>query len=339
MLFTDSDLITGASLLALDPEVQAVNAMCQKDQTAPIVLDGPGSICEEAWIECRNKLEPQLAAFSTMFGQAGQQPHLAAVFNTGGSYSSGTRARLRLNQIVAHDIYYSASASQLQKWMRFEALQILFRAAANRLRSNKGDEDRYEKKRRQYASDAQTAWERMRTSGMPYVITYLDAPGAKHAFRAGSWGTANLSQTAGGSGSAGTVYVAITYCSTSGGYVSPISKGNAESGPSAEVSVALSAANLLSVSIASLNPPDGANPPNVGLSQGVTPFLTATHWNVYVGSVAGGDKYLQNGSPIPIATKSYMLADAPVFSGYTLEPGQFADPSANALFGNVITRG
>jgi hypothetical protein len=335
MLFTDSDLITGAQLVSLDPEVNAVIEMCQKGPTAPIVLEGSGSICEEAWIECRNKLEAQLQLFSILYGQPGQQAHLSAVFNTG-LFSQGTRARLRLNQIVAHDIYYNASVSQIQKWVRFEALQILFRAASNRLRASK-DEDRYERKRKQYEYDAKIAWERLRASGLPYVFAYLDAPGAKHAVRAGSWSAANLSQIATGTSAQQSIFVAITYCAAPP-YVSPTDKGNAESGPSAVLSMTLAQDHVVSVSIANLMPPDGSNPPHVGLSQGVAPFLTATHWNVYVGGSAT-DLYLQNSDPIPIATKTYQLPDAPVLSGNGLEPGQFADPTANILFGNLVTRG
>ena len=51
---------------------------------------------------------------------------------------------------------------------------------------------------------------------------------------------------------------------------------------------------------------------------------TATHWNVYVGK-SGGQKYLQNSSPIAIGTTTYDLSAAPALSGNPLWSGQVAD--------------
>jgi hypothetical protein len=114
---------------------------------------------------------------------------------------------------------------------------------------------------------------------------------------------------------------------------------NAESGPSTILSTTISAGQLLNVSIAGLNPPSNAAPPNVGLSQGVAPRLNTTHWQIYAGpNMPGAPLYLQAPS-LPIGTKTAALPARLTFSGPQLDNGQVPDPRGNCLFSNLIVRG
>lgn len=166
------------------------------------------------------------------------------------------------------------------------------------------------------------------------VYAPMEAPGAKHGVRPGTWGTANLSAVSGSATGAVEVQVAVTYCDTGRGYVSQANIGNAESAPSAVVALSIPASKVLKVDITSLNPPTGVQGA-VGLSQGAWTPLTASHWNLWVGS-GDGTLYLQH-ELIPIATKTYTLAADPVFSGSTLGTGQV--PDLSLVFMNIVMRG
>jgi hypothetical protein len=83
--------------------------------------------------------------------------------------------------------------------------------------------------------------------------------------------------------------------------------------------------------------PDAARKPSarVGTADGLYTQLTATGWNVYVGT-SQKSMFLQNTTPIALSTTTYTLPNAPVVAGSILKPGQFAD--YNFAFQNMLLR-
>jgi hypothetical protein len=336
MLIVDSDIIGASDLSRLDSEVGPV----AKNANPPITVDGPGSICEQAWTECSQKILGAMQSYVSYPAQAGMPAtHMAAVSNVG--IPARTQPRVRLNQIVASDPNYSASQSPLQTWMLYNALAIFYRDASARL-----GKDRYEEKYKRYLSDADFKWRTLRNNGLPMCYQPLEAPGAKHAFRPGSWAASNVTGSAGGTNADGqTILVAITWYDASK-YKSRLSppngdldpQHNAESGPSAQLPFVIQPNNLLTVGISTLTPPTG-NPDPVGLAAGTWTPLNATNWNIYVGQPAAANVpptlYLQE-EGIPIATKTFTLAADPVYTGPVLSPGQY--PDLNLVFLNIAMR-
>jgi hypothetical protein len=322
MLFTDNDVCSAADLLLVDSEVNAVASM-----TKPaITVDGSGSICEMNWAECQHKILAAMQSYVSYPAQTGMPAtHIAAVTNVG--VPARTQPRVRLNQIVTSDPNYGVSQSAIKTWMVYSALAMFFRDASSRL-----GKDRFEEKYNRYSAEAQTKWRQLRNSGLPMIYNPLEAPGAKHAFAAGSWSTANVSSVSGGSGAGGTFQVAVTYYDASK-YTSEAVNGNAESGPSTIVSQVVTASHAVKVDITSLNPPTGVMDP-VGLSQGLMTPLNATHWNIFCGA-SSGPLYYQ--ASVPIATKTYTLAGDPVLSGSVLGQGQY--PSLNLVMSRIVMRG
>lgn len=337
MLFTDSNVTTPALCLALDPEAQTVLNSGNKPGQNAITLE---AVCGTAWSECRSKLEASLATFSTYIGLMGMQAHLAAVFNTGGvSSGNGTRARLRLTQIVTHDTYYAESLSPIERWVTYEALRLLFQSAANRLDTKDKSGDRYERKRAFYERLSEKQWSQVSSQGIPFVIGYLSRPAALHDLNTGVWDKTALSLTGGVTDYVLPVNarVAITYVADV--YLSPLAKHNGESAPSEELPFMVPPGNLLTVSIASLNPPTSENVPQVGVSQGSAPRMNATGWNIYASSEPSGPLWLQNPEPIPITQETYTLPGAFVKGGFVADRGQVPFSGGNALFGKIIQRG
>lgn len=321
MLFTDSDILTALDLEQIDAE-SVKTAKIEKIRT-----DGPNSIIGLAWKQCAHKLTAAQQLYSTYLAQPGTTSgHLSAVLNVG--VPSRNQPRIRLNQIVAHDPDYSNSASALQLWMAYEALALLYADASGRV----DEYDRYATKASRFSQEAQKAWRLLRSAGLPMVYQPMEAPGARHSFNPGSWSGANLSTASGGT-NAGTYRIAITWYDASK-YVSPANNGNAESGPSEILPITVQAGQAIAVSIAGLNPPNGAPDP-VGTSSGTWLPLTATHWNIYVGAQEG-PLYLQ-AQGIPIETTSSALAGDPVLSGTALLKGQW--PDLCICFENVVMAG
>lgn len=337
MLFVDSDIIGAPDLNRLDSEVSAVACT-----TKPvIVVDGPGSICEAAWTECSQRILGAMQSYVSYPAQTGMPAtHAAAVTNVG--IPARTQPRVRLNQIVASDPNFSASQSPMQTWMLYHALALFYRDASSRL-----GKDRYQEKYKRYLSDADFKWRGLRNNGLPMVYQPLEAPGAKHAFRAGAWGVSNVTGSSGGTNAeAQSIVVAITWYDGSkyksrltppDGDLDP--QHNAESAASATVAFVIQPDQLLTVDISTLTPPTG-NPDPVGLASGTWSPLKATNWNIYVGlpsasAFVAPTMYLQ-AEGIPIGTKSWMLAADPVYSGPTLLPGQY--PDLNLVFLNIAMR-
>ncbi len=319
MLFTDSDIIDGTGMGQIDSDLGVVA------KQANIVIEGPGSVCQQAWRECGHSILQAQQMYASYLAQPGMTGgHVAAVMNTGSP--ARTQARVRLNQIVAHEADYANAESAIQLWMTYVALSMFYRNASSRL-----GVDRYEEKMERYGMNAKTLWATLRSTGLPFVYMPMEAPGAKHGANAGAWTPANLSSLSGPTSIAQIVQVAVTYYDGSK-YASEAQQGNAQSGPSDVISFNIATDSLLGVDITSLKPPTGVMD-SVGLAGGSIQPLNATHWNLWVGSLTG-PLYLQ--ASTPIATKTVTLAGAPTLSGSPLGYGQYADLALT--FQNVVMR-
>lgn len=304
-LFTDADLVTVAELSAVDSEIEAI--------AAAETLSGAG-IIGQAWEECADAVAGVLTARSDEW----IDPVVATI--------SGSR--VDLSQVVVSTS--TRAMSSLRRWALYVALTLFYRAAANRKLT-----DRMVAKMERAELDARDAWGRLQRMGLGYVTAPLPAPGATREYGAGLFTSAALTTPTGGTSVATVVYyVAITWVDGSA-YVSAANRGNAESGPSAKLSCSVLATKTIAVSIAALTPPSGAAAPQSQNGRSVA-RRTATAWNVYVG-ISADRMYLQNSTPIPVATTSYTLASDPVLSGYELWPGQV--PDAFFQVDNVVVRG
>jgi hypothetical protein len=327
-LFTDSDVVTVADLSAIDAEIVAAAASAAPG--SPIVLSGDGSIIRQAWSEVGVMILEDQQLYNTYYGYQstpGGAAYAVSIVGTAGR----SQARLRLNQIVV-DFSYGNVISAMKQWIAYYALYLFYRDAS--VRKSVKKEDRLSDKRDMFEIMAKKRRSNIRNIGIPFVAQMMECPGALHAFNPGTWGAANLSNVTLGSATQQIVFVAITYIDRSL-YGGPgILNLNGESGPSAKLQFTITANSVLGVSIASLIPPNGVDDP-VGTADGLWVPLNATGWNVYVGASATV-MYLQNATPIPIATKTYQLAAAPVLSGTLLGTGQFSN--LNLVFARTINR-
>jgi hypothetical protein len=322
MLLSDSDIVTSASMAQVDSEVLAVAGT-----TKPVItLDGPGSLCEQTWGECGRRIIAAQQNYTTTFTAMGVSGgHQAAVNYIGGP--ARNVARVRLNQIVAHESQYGNTPSAVQLWMTYTALTLFYRDASARLK-----QDRLVVKLERAMIDADFSWRQLRVNGLPWVAQPMEAPGAKHGANAGSWTAANLSSVA-GSGTQRTLQVAITYYDNRT-YIAEGNTVNAESGPSVILPFQQAAGQVLQVSIAGLNPPTGVMD-QVGLSQASWTPLVASNWILWVG-VAGGPLYWQ--AAIPIGTQTFALPADPVLSGNTLGAGQWPDLNMCFTGSGIVNR-
>jgi len=327
-LFNDSDFVSSADMLSLDPEITVVS----RAEGIPIDANG---IAAQACGETADKIMNDTQAF-TGFMPPFALPYnqTAAVLNLVGP--SVNRSRLSMTQVVVSNANPSetsiAKASPLKRYTVYRALELFFRAAYNRKLT-----DRYEKKMTYYSEEIRKKyWPRFYNLGAPIVFRPLVCPGALHEWNAGVWDATRVSGVTGTNANVDTDYhVAITWVDNTK-YVSPTLKGNAESAPSARQDIRILQNNVLAIDITPLNAPDGTNPLNVALGQGLITPGKASGWNVYVGP-QGGTLYLQNATPIAIATKTYTLTGAPVLSGYQADTGQF--PDANLTLQHTVMRG
>ena len=319
-LYTDSDVVTLSDLLALDSQIQQATAAAKP----AITLTGSSSVAEMNWAECGNKILAAQQSYTSYAVQSGSSGfHAAAVNSTG--IPARTQPRVRLNQIVT-DGAYATAASPVKLWVTYNALALAYRDLASRM-----GKDRYQEKYERYEKEAARKWNDLRNNGLPFLYSPLEAPGAKHAFSAGTWGVANLSGTGSPTIASQPVQVAITYYDSSL-YVSETNQGNAESGPSDILPYQIPENKYLSVDITSLNPPTGASD-QIGFSQGVWTPMKATHWILWVGD-SSGPLYKQ--AVTAIATKTVSLSAAPTFSGSQLGRGQYANQ--NMVFMNTVMR-
>lgn len=322
MLFTDGNFVSSTDLVAWDPEVTAAA------KAESIVIDSSqGSIITRAMTDMMSTVTARTQNFSGYYVGIGYTAaHEAAVRNTGSASINSPKARL--SQIVA--VSPDPSKRQFLLWGTMFTLQAFYRSAFHRK-----DNDRYEKKMTMYKSEQDRAWANLKYMGLPIVYAPLSCPGATFEPGSGTWGDANLS-SAGSSVQVGSVtyYVAITWVN-SANYVSPSNTNRGESAGSTLGAVTILANQAVSVNITSLNPPTGSLA-NVGIADGVYSPQPATGWNVYVGTKRD-QLWLQNATPIAVATKTYTLAAAPTLSGYPLTAGQWENVNY-ALTDGVLWR-
>ena len=313
MLWTDSTFITIADLTRLDSEVTEVASSNE------ITLSGDDGIIRGTIEESAIELQKLLTAFGGYLGSGDLSAnHLAAVMNVGSMNSIRQKALLQ-QVVVSGDA--PNSWNHVKQWAVFWCLQLVYRNAFNR-----SVKDRYEGKMRYYASELRRrVTPSLHGLGIPIVLRPLPVPGARFERDSGTWDSDNVTQAAGPGVASGALSVAVTYVdmTTSSLYVSPVSRGNAESNPSERIAVTLVSGNVISVDITSLVPPTSVQHPSQLLIHVISP-LTATHWNVYVGT-STGLLYLQNPTPIPIATKAYTLTGDWVSNTATSGEGQYSD--------------
>ena len=321
MLFTDADVITTDDLIVLDPE-------CTKVATAEsITIDGYSSIIRHALEEIGNRLMNLYQNYSGYYVSPGMNlAHVAAVNNIGST--SVSRPRMRLNQVVA--LSPDPSQRHFKHVLEYKSLRLLYRAAFARFSKQT---DRYQRKMDFYDGEEKSAWSDLLSVGVPIVLVPLPCPGAIRELGAGTFNAAAVSASGSSSSEAGNTYdVSITW--TGADYQTPLVRKNNESAGSAIVTHTVAAKQVLTVSIAALTPPT-ISPANVGTADGLYTQMAATGWNVYVG-LAGETQYLQNATPISVSTTSHTFTDAPVLSGYAIQPGQF--PDYNFAYQRVFSR-
>jgi hypothetical protein len=306
MLFTDGNFITSALLDQIDGEFSAV-ASAEGMDTSAFIAEAVNSAGSELIAKIQN--------FSGyLVGVGVNANHLAAVLNV--LSTAINRPRALLNQIPATEPNPTRTA--FRRWVQFYCLYEFYLTVSNRK-----VKDRYEQKAKKYEAQKKRHWENLKGNGFPVVLNPLPCPGATLEYNSGSWSNANVTAVAGGASIASADYdVAITWCSLPT-YVSSANQGNAESAGAVTQTITVPAGDVISIDITSLNPPNGTVATAIGTAQGVYSPLAATHWNIYAGEKYG-TLYLQNSSPIPVATTSYTFTDAPVLSGFPLGAGQAA---------------
>lgn len=309
MLFTDADCVTLADLKSLDSEVARIA------QSENLTVEGDGSIIRRSIEEMGQDLKSKLQSFTGyVVGIGSSANHIAAVMNI--ASGSVSRPILRLNQVVVGEP--DPAKTEFKRWAEYSALADFYRTVVLRKVN-----DKHEHKMDLYRDMADRAWSILSACGIPLVMIPLPAPGAIREYNSGSWGVANLSAGGSGSTDSGAIYdVVVTW--TGAAYVSPSVRSNSESCPSAIASVTTTAGQIVSVNIASLNPPSGTFPSALGTADGIHSPMLAAGWNIYVG-LTGQTLYLQNSSPIPIATKTHALSNTPVLSGAQPGAGQASD--------------
>lgn len=272
-LYTDSDHLTLADLISVDPEIPEVA------ETEGISLMGDEGICRLAWNQCADEILQTFRLWGA-WGYSGSYISWGAIGQLGGIVRA-----IRLSQIVVTERYARRRAPVLA-WLLYRAIALFYEAAANRRVS-----DRYELKRDRAIENVKRYWHAVWAIGLPIVGKPLPCPGALHEENAGTWNEESVSVVAGGGEPARTYEIAITWVDSSRyrGWSAP---GNGESAGSQPVIVEVPAEYVPRISIASLTPPEGA-----------------THWNVYA-ATPGQALRLQNDEPIPISEANYTITGA-----------------------------
>lgn len=315
MLFTDSVFITQEDLTRLDAEVIAVA------ESEGIILNGYNGVLRSAVEETSNELQKMIISFGGYLNAGDMTAnHVAAVMNVG--IGNSVRMKVGMQQIVVSgDVPYQWT--HLKQWCVFFCLKTFYRNVFARK-----IEDRYKAKMEFFDLDMnRRVLPNLWALGIPIVLRPLVRPAATFEIKSGTWDDTNVS-LASGFGTLDTntsLDVAITYVDQSQGdfYVSADIRNNCESATSDPITIQMQDGMVVSIDITSLSPPTGRQSRAQVMLVVVAP-LKATGWNVYVGGT-GGTLYLQNSTPIPIATKTYELAGDPVLSGHESGLGQYAD--------------
>ena len=337
VLWTDDDFISPEDLAILDSEIPTIAG----DEN--VVLTGPTGFIRRQVDESEQVILQKLEVFGGWVGSSTLSAnHIQAVLNIGGG-AAASRVKVLMDQVVVSD-RLPLKWSHIKRWVCYKLITSFYRNVYSRVASK----DRYKSKLTEFSRELQRTQNQMfEDLGLPVCYQPLPKPAAKYSLTAiscavggsdaggtldsGTWDEGNVSKMTGTNPNfTGDVDVVITYlCSQY--YQSPINRGNGESHPSDRVTVTLAPNEVLSIDINSLNPSQGAQDPGTMALVIYTP-LTATHWNLYIGrtgSKADGSPnpmYLQNvEGPIPITTKTYLMTNAPNFSGYGPGTGQYAD--------------
>lgn len=315
MLWTDSLFVTDTDLTRIDSEALSVASAEQ------IAVDGPNGIIRASIEDASNEILKKIISFGGYLNSGDLTAnHLAAVLNVG--IGNSVRQKIGLEQIVVTgDV--PGQWNWIKQWVVHLTLCNLYRNASSRTTN-----DRYKGRWDYFKDEMRRRFEaNLYALGIPVVIMPMDRPAAYFMFNSGTWNYSNVS-TVSGSGTLNNVNVdvAITYLDNSqpNFYVSPTQRNQSESDVSDLITTAMVTGNVLQVSLAGLNPPTGAQDPSQAMVV-VVATHRATSWNIYCGPSGGGILYLQNSSPIPIATTQYTLAGDPVFSGPTQLLGQRQD--------------
>lgn len=310
MLWTDADFITTEDLLSVDPDVS------ETASSLGINLTGPKGMIRVGIVDAGRKLENALISFTTFISSNDLSAnHLNAVFFTG--VQPNQRRRITLDQIVVSGRSRSFD-SDIKQWAMNRVLIRFYLAA-----SNQSEDDRYTNRLEQFKKQDQLEyWPQLVQSGMPFVYRPMPAPGAVQYRSPGAWSTSQ--SILGGTTAAGQFTVGITYVDLSK-YRGSDNPANAEGDAGVLQTLTLVSGNGIAIDITRLNPPTGIIPPSE-LARGFVVPLNASGWNVYVGAGDGtAPMYLQNDTPLPIATKTYALAGDPTTTGVELGIGQYVE--------------
>lgn len=339
MLYTDADtFITPADLQVIDPEITTSLGLinqCNPNAPAPLSVQ---NVIANACKLVGNEITARMMTYGNNVNIAA--PGMA-LHNTAVMFNLSREFRipyLRLNQIVV-SARYAGQTTPLHDYIARVAIRSVYDSIAFRMAVDKNAYDRYSARRDWYTAKINTEfWPILKSTGIDYVLRPLDCPGSAHMPDTGVWGTGNVGTTTSGGAAGGVFDIAITYVdqSQTSYYQGPTNRGNSESHPSATVvGMNVNAGSALTVSIASLNPPDGHIPSSLQFANYSYYARRATGWNVYVG-LTGQALYLQNPlAPIPITQKSLVFAGDPVLSGYPVGYGQHGDgflPIRNIAF-------
>jgi len=310
MLFTDGPFVLANDLNVIDGEFNEVAA----DESVTVDTSAT-SLITQAVAEAGAQFISRIQNFSGyLVGIGAGSNHVAAVLNVLSTAINRPRVFLPQVPVVEPD----PTRTVMKRWVQFFVLRNFYRSLYMR-----SLQDRYGKKHEMYEAETRAQWQRLKDAGFPVILTPLSAPGATLIYNSGTWSASNLTAVAGGT-QIGTVQydVSVTWCSLPA-YVNSANQANAESAGSQIATISVPANEVIQVSIATLNPPNGQMANAVGTAQGVYSPMAATHWNVYAGT-HGGTLYLQNATPIPVATTSYTFTDVPVTSGFAQNAGQAA---------------
>lgn len=313
MLWTDTIFVTSQDLLTLDSDVSNVAV------AEGITLDGVNGSCQRSIEKAGFELLALNIAFDGFLAGGDVTPgHMAAVFNTG-TFPSVQRPMIRLSNVVVDDANNPQAWSVLKRWVAYKCLAGFFSQAEN---SNMKT-DRYTLKAERYGKESKwTAWPTFVRQGCPATWNPLYCPASMFEYNTGSWIAAAQSTVASTIG--GSFLVALSYVDQSK-YISAANTANAESALSAPISVAPTSQQVISWNIAGLNPPTGVSLDRDKTAAVITPG-NATGYNVYVAVAAQPTTwFLQNSSPIPIATLTGALAGDPVLAIPAGKVGQYPD--------------
>jgi len=295
----------------LEEDIAAFSAHVLREADDNKVLD-PDEVIRRVLGNLTHEIEGKSTGFG--YGSGDIPPnHMAALLNTGVSRG---KPPIYIEQLVVDDPRRQERGSALHDWAVSRVIEGMYATAEFRFNDTRITDAKLD-----WESRASERWRVLKQLGLPGVISPLARPGALRVANSGSFAASDATPSNGsGSLAAASYYVAVTY--TDANYVTTHDhRGNGESAPTDAFAVTVAAGGggdgRITVSIANLNP----TPPTTGtFGERVITWKTPTGWNVYAG-LALTSMYLQNSTPIPIATQTYNL-DTLLTSGLKPNQGQ-----------------